>query len=75
VPMEPRAFSLIDRLIGEIDKAIKVLSAPARSDRGAPEAPAGELMLKEAERQESGRLMRVNHPERSPRRRCTKDRR
>jgi ubiquinone biosynthesis monooxygenase Coq7 len=59
--MEPRAFSLIDRLIGEIDKAIKVLSAPARSDRGAPEAPAGELMLKEAERQESGRLMRVNH--------------
>jgi 3-demethoxyubiquinol 3-hydroxylase len=58
--MGTRSFSSIDRLLGEIDKAIKVLGAPAHSTRPAPAAPEGEV-LSEAQRLESGRLMRVNH--------------
>ena len=58
--METRLFGLIDRLIGEFDKAIKVLSVPAQPSR---EAPAGlpTAKLGEAERRQSSRLMRVNH--------------
>jgi ubiquinone biosynthesis monooxygenase Coq7 len=58
--MDTRSFSSIDRLFGEIDKAIKVLTTPAHSSRTAPAAPEGEL-LQEAQRVESVRLMRVNH--------------
>lgn len=58
--MSARTFSLADRVFGEIDKAIKVLSAPARASRAAPAAPAAEP-LPEAQRAESARLMRVNH--------------
>jgi ubiquinone biosynthesis monooxygenase Coq7 len=69
--MADRSFSLMDRLIGEIDKAIKVLAAPTRSTRALPVAggdltsagdpAAGEPVLGAAERLESSRLMRVNH--------------
>jgi ubiquinone biosynthesis monooxygenase Coq7 len=59
--MSDRTFSILDRLIGEIDKAIKVLAAPAHPNRASPAAPGGELVLEEAERAESARLMRVNH--------------
>src|SRR5271170_2024385 len=58
--MDPRRFSLVDLCVGEIDKAIKVLTAPARSSRETPAAPEGEA-LQEAQRIESARLMRVNH--------------
>jgi 3-demethoxyubiquinol 3-hydroxylase len=58
--MGTRRFSSIDRIFGEIDKAIKVLGAPAHSARATPAAPDGEV-LSEAQRLESGRLMRVNH--------------
>lgn len=60
--MSSRSFSLLDRLIGEIDRAINVLASPAHSGRPPPGDPAGgELVLEEAERLESSRLMRVNH--------------
>jgi ubiquinone biosynthesis monooxygenase Coq7 len=59
--MNTRSFGVMDRLIGEIDKAIKVLAAPARAARPSPAGPGGELVLEEAERVESARLMRVNH--------------
>jgi ubiquinone biosynthesis monooxygenase Coq7 len=59
--MSTRSVSPVDRLIGEIDKAIKVLTAPAHAARPYPAAAGGELVLEEAERRESGRLMRVNH--------------
>ena len=39
--METRRFSLIDLGLGEIDKAIKVLGAPAHSSRNLPAAPEG----------------------------------
>src|SRR6202023_825519 len=58
--MDTREFGLIDRLLGEIDKAIKVLSAPARSSRPAPLAFEPES-LPESQRALSARLMRVNH--------------
>jgi len=58
--MAGRTFGLIDRVFGEIDNAIKVLSVPARPSRQAPAAPAGET-LPEVQRAESAHLMRVNH--------------
>jgi 3-demethoxyubiquinol 3-hydroxylase len=58
--METRSFRTIDRVFGEIDKAIKVLSTPARAMRAPPAAPEGEA-LTPPQRAESARLMRVNH--------------
>jgi 3-demethoxyubiquinol 3-hydroxylase len=59
--MSARTFSLADRIIGEIDRAIKVLWCPARSFRSAPAALSDELTLDTPSRLESSRLMRVNH--------------
>ena len=61
-----RSFSPTDRLLGEIGKAINVLGAPARAARALPRTStlgtsAGELVLDEADRRRSARLMRVNH--------------
>jgi 3-demethoxyubiquinol 3-hydroxylase len=58
--MQSRSFDAIDRVIGELDKAIKTLSVPARPSRDPPEAPEGEP-LSESQRARSARLMRVNH--------------
>jgi ubiquinone biosynthesis monooxygenase Coq7 len=51
----------MDRLLGEIGRTINVLAAPARAARALPGGSGGELVLEEAERRESARLMRVNH--------------
>lgn len=59
--MDTREHSLIDRCIGEFDRAIKTLSAPLQAKRACPGAAGGEAGLAEAERRESARLMRVNH--------------
>jgi ubiquinone biosynthesis monooxygenase Coq7 len=59
--MTSRSYGILDRLIGEIDKAIKVLASPARAGRAPPDPSGGELDLNDRERQESIRLMRVNH--------------
>jgi len=59
--MDTRSFNPIDRLLGEIDKAIKVLTVSARPIREAPAVAPEAESLSEAERLESGRLMRVNH--------------
>jgi|SRR5450631_108179 len=58
--MDARRFDSLDRLIGEIDNIIKILSVPRRASRSAPGAPAADA-LEEGERAESVRLMRVNH--------------
>jgi ubiquinone biosynthesis monooxygenase Coq7 len=58
--MNDRNMRVLDRLIGEIDKALKVLAAPTRPGRPTP-TTAGELLLEDAERRQSVRLMRVNH--------------
>jgi ubiquinone biosynthesis monooxygenase Coq7 len=59
--MTTRTYGILDRIIGEIDKAIKVLASPARTGRTSPNVAGGELDLDDRERQESIRLMRVNH--------------
>ncbi len=58
--MDTRRFSVLDRVFGEIDKAIKVLSTPSHPSRPLPTAPEGEP-LPAGQRTESARLMRVNH--------------
>ena len=58
--MDTRSFSLIDRFFGEIDKAIKVLSTPARASREIT-AVQQEAPLSASARAQSARLMRVNH--------------
>lgn len=57
--MNARRFDFADRLLGELDKAIKVLSAPARASRALATAPPE--ALEEPRRAESARMMRVNH--------------
>jgi 3-demethoxyubiquinol 3-hydroxylase len=59
--MDARSYSAVDRIIGEIDKAIKILAAPANALRPPPEAPPEEPALESPERRKSIRLMRVNH--------------
>ena len=59
--MSARTFSLADRLIGEIDKAINVLCSSPAPGRAVPGSPAGELVPDAADALESCRLMRVNH--------------
>jgi ubiquinone biosynthesis monooxygenase Coq7 len=59
--MKTRTLTGLDRLIGEIDRAIKVLSTPAHSHRELPAGSAEEPPAAETARRESGRLMRVNH--------------
>jgi 3-demethoxyubiquinol 3-hydroxylase len=57
-----RTLTPADRLLGEIGKAINVLGASARASRQPPGgAGRGELVLDEADRRQSARLMRVNH--------------
>jgi len=58
--MESRRFDFADRAIGEIDKIIKILSTPTRSNRGVPEGTTAPS-LPQSERLASVRLMRVNH--------------
>jgi ubiquinone biosynthesis monooxygenase Coq7 len=58
--MESRRYDFLDRLIGEIDRSIKVLTVPPRAAR-APQPAAAADELSVAERAESARLMRVNH--------------
>ena len=59
--MQGRSYSPLDRLLGEFDKIINILYAPARPGRPSPAGTGGELQLNQAERLESTRLMRVNH--------------
>ena len=59
--MSSRRISLADRLVGEIDKAINVLSAPARGVREPPGKAGAEFALSPEKTRQSIRLMRVNH--------------
>jgi ubiquinone biosynthesis monooxygenase Coq7 len=56
-----RSYSVTDRLLGEIGRTINILGTPARAARTLPAGTGGDLVLEEAERRESARLMRVNH--------------
>jgi ubiquinone biosynthesis monooxygenase Coq7 len=58
--MDPRRITIGDRLIGEIDKAIKVLTVPRGGLEGLESLPPSGALPEDTVR-ESGRLMRVNH--------------
>jgi ubiquinone biosynthesis monooxygenase Coq7 len=58
--METRDFDPLDRLIGEIDKAIKVLTVRRPAVRRPAQTP-GSDDLTPSERAQSARLMRINH--------------
>ncbi len=59
--MTSRRFTFADRVIGEIDKAIKVLGAPAKYTREPPLAADDVSRLAPDQAARSVRLMRVNH--------------
>lgn len=59
--MALRSYTLIDRFLGEIDKAIKVLTTPPVAARPLPRAGSGEFVQGPDEQLRSRRLMRVNH--------------
>ena len=59
--MDSRTFTFADRLIGEIDKIIKVLAAPSRAVREPPASAGDGPVLEPEQARESVRLMRVNH--------------
>jgi ubiquinone biosynthesis monooxygenase Coq7 len=52
---------MLDRLITELDRALRTLAAPARSHRPVPGAELPEPVLDEAQRRQVGALMRINH--------------
>jgi 3-demethoxyubiquinol 3-hydroxylase len=51
----------LDTLIGVADRALRSVFAPARASRPLPVPPGPASELSEAQRRESGALMRVNH--------------
>ena len=59
--MSSRRFTFADRLVGEIDKAINVLSTTARALRDSPVDGGSEALLPPDAARDSIRLMRVNH--------------
>ncbi len=59
--MQPFSLTPADRLLAGIDQALRSLSGPARAARPKPVCVQPESPLADADRRESGALMRVNH--------------
>jgi ubiquinone biosynthesis monooxygenase Coq7 len=59
--MNARKFSLTDRLLGELDTALRVISAKPQARNSVAVDPAIDGSLNAAERDLASRLMRVNH--------------
>lgn len=58
----PRTLSAIDRLITNLDQAMRtLLPGAARADRDSPAVSAAESELSDAERKHVAGLMRINH--------------
>lgn len=51
----------LDKLIGDVDKALRVVSGVVASSRPNPAALAGDGVLNDAEKRHSAGLMRINH--------------
>ena len=54
-------MSLVDTLVRIADDGVKTLFTPAVAQRESPAAACADSAMSEAEKQESARLMRVNH--------------
>ena len=61
--MHARKFSLTDRILSEVDAALRVVAAKPAAGRTMPATTltAGDESLTDRQRDESARLMRVNH--------------
>lgn len=60
--MNERLYSDLDRFLGHLDRALRtVFGPPPAAGRPSPAAGVPEGELSAAEREEAGRLMRVNH--------------
>jgi len=59
--MSARQYRLLDRVLGEINKAINVLYAAPKASQPLPGTAPDAPVLEDAERREASRLMRVNH--------------
>ncbi len=60
--MSERHYSLFDRIVGQLDQAVRTIAGPTPSaQRPNPAADAAEATLAEDERILAGRLMRINH--------------
>ena len=53
--------SFPDRLLCELDTALRVIAAPARASRPTPASGIAEPVLTDVQRREAAALMRVNH--------------
>ena len=60
--MNDRNITVFDRIIGQLDQALHtVFGPPPPAGRSNPAAPKSDPSLSAAERELSGRLMRINH--------------
>jgi ubiquinone biosynthesis monooxygenase Coq7 len=60
--MRTRSYSTLDRLVMNLDQAIRTLAGrPLVTERRNPAEACEETVLSDAEKAESARLMRVNH--------------
>ncbi len=59
--MQDRQFSFLDRVIGELDTALRTVGAPAHAQSPSPAGSEDGEELNAAEAREAARLMRVNH--------------
>jgi len=59
--MMNRPTNIADRVIGHVDKTLRVLSGVSRSERQNPAKDTPEADLTDQQKAEAGRLMRVNH--------------
>jgi len=59
--MDPVSLTSADRLLAGFDQALRSLSSPPRAARPKPVPARPDIPLEDAERRESGALMRVNH--------------
>jgi ubiquinone biosynthesis monooxygenase Coq7 len=59
--MDDRQFSFLDRIIGELDTALRTVAAPAHAQSPNPAGSENADELTAAEAREAARLMRVNH--------------
>jgi 3-demethoxyubiquinol 3-hydroxylase len=58
---ETRSLEPMDRLIGALDRTLRTLASPPRSQRSRPRPPEQATPLTTQEASESAALMRVNH--------------
>lgn len=60
-PADSRQYSLLDRLLGQVDQALRTVASEARAERPNPAATVAGGELTDAERSRAAGLMRVNH--------------